>query len=124
MKRTPAHRRRRGYALVVVMMLILTTTAIAAVQMRQLNSALRIEQARQRSEAHCRGPVMVLAIACARLEAANPPSASASYQYTHHDGYQSRLYRVTYQEVLTDRWTVTVDPDETAATLPLLPNKF
>lgn len=110
--------------MVVVMMLILTATAMAAVQMRHLSSALRIEQARMRSEARVQGPVMVLAIACARLEAGNPPASNATYQYTHHDGIQSTLYRVAYVEVAQDRWTVTADPDPTAGTLPALPDEF
>lgn len=124
MKRKRAYRRRRGYAMVVVMMLILTATAMAAVQMRHLDSALRIEQARQRSETRSRGPVTVLAIACARLEAANPPTSSVSYQYLHNDGIQSLLYRVTFQESTADRWTVTADPDPTATSLPTLPDSF
>lgn len=124
-KRHHHHARgRRGYAMLVVMILILTTTAMAAVHSRHLNSALRIEQARQRSEDRSRGPVMVLAIACARLESGDPPSNDISYQYLHTDGTQSLLYRITYQNVGTDRWSITADPDSTATSLPDLPSKF
>ncbi len=118
------HRRRSGYAMVVVMLLILTTTAMAAVQMRYLNSALRIEQARQRSEAESRGPRLVLAIACARLEAGDPPSSGVSYQYTNAEASGSVVYRVSFQETSSDRWTITANPDPTAITLPTLPMQF
>ena len=49
-------------------------TAMVAVHTRQLNTALRIEQARVRSELHNKGPKMVLAIACDRLETGEPSS--------------------------------------------------
>ena len=110
--------------MVVVMMLILTSTAMAAVQMRHLNSALRIEQARQKSEALARGPKLVLAIACARLESGNPPGTTVAYQYHHNDGAQSQLYRVEYAENPTNRWAVSVEPDASATALPTLPDSF
>ena len=110
--------------MVVVMMLILTATAMAALQMRHLNSALRIEQARQRSETRVNGPVMVLAIACARLETGDPPSNNVSYRYTHNSSTESLVYRVTFQKLTTDRWTITANPDATAGSLPNLPVKF
>ncbi|WP_182870844.1 hypothetical protein [Stieleria mannarensis] len=116
--------RRRGYAMLVVMLLILTTTAMAAVHARQLASALRIEQARMRSETRSRGPMMVLALACQRIETGNPTTGSVSYQYSHHDGVQTTLYRITYQSVDTDKWNVTAEPDPLAGSLPSLPASF
>ncbi|MCS7466106.1 hypothetical protein NZK35_05385 [Stieleria sp. ICT_E10.1] len=116
--------RRRGYAMLVVMLLILTTTGMAAVHARQLAASLRIEQARRRSEARSRGPTTALAIACQRIETGNPTDASASFQYSHHDGFQTVLYRISYQAVGPDKWTVTAEPDPAAGTLPPLPASF
>ena len=110
--------------MLVVMMLILTTTAMAAVHARHLAASLRIEQARIRSETRSRGPVMVLAIACQRIETGTPTTSSASFQYTHHDGNQSAMYRITYQSTDTNTWAVTAEPDPLATTLPALPPKF
>lgn len=117
-------KKRRGYAMLIVMMLILTTTALAAVHTRYLNSALRIEQARLRSEQRAGGPVAVLAVACARLESGDPPSSPIEYQYSHNDGIQTLLYRIQYEETATDRWTVTADIDATATALSVLPASF
>ncbi|MEL6105936.1 MAG: hypothetical protein AAFU85_07865 [Planctomycetota bacterium] len=111
---------RAGYAMLIVMMLILTTTALAAVHTRHLNSALRVEQARLRSESRARGPVTVLAIACQRLETGDPVSGD-SFRYTHTDGLE---YRVTYTEVSSNRWQVTADPDSGATALVMLPDSF
>ena len=112
--------RRSGYAMLIVMMLILTTTALAAVHTRHLNAALRVEQARIRSEQRARGPITVLAIACQRLETGDPISGS-SYRYTHSDGVD---YRVTFTEVTTESWQVTADPDPSAVALTALPDSF
>lgn len=111
---------RSGYAMLIVMMLILTTTALAAVHTRHLNSALRVEQARVRSETRARGALTVLAIACQRLETGDPTSGD-SYRYTHSDGLD---YRITYDEVASDRWQVTADPDANATALLMLPDSF
>jgi len=110
--------------MLIVMLLILTTTAMAAVHARHLATALRLEQARIRSEARSRGPMMVLAVACQRIETGSPTTSSVSYQYSQNDGFQTLLYRVTYQSTGSDKWTVTADPDPTAGTLPVLPASF
>lgn len=106
--------------MLIVMMLILTTTALAAVHTRHLNAALRIEQARMRSETRARGPITVLAIACQRLETGDPP-AGMDFRHLHSDGLQ---YRVTYNELTSARWEVTADPDPGASSLPTLPDSF
>lgn len=110
--------------MVVVMVLILTSTAMAAVHARYLTASLRIEQARMKSETRSRGPLTVLAIACQRIETGIPTTGSVSYRYSHNDGIQTVLYRITYQATDTNRWTVTADPDPTATTLPMLPQTF
>lgn len=123
-----SHARRRqhrgGYVMLIVMMLILTTSAMAAVHARHLNSALRIEQARMRSEAFTQGPVMVLAEACQRLETGDPPSVSAVYSYSHVTDGLTVLYKVQYTSSGAGRWDIIVDPDPSAASLPLLPSSF
>lgn len=116
--------RRGGYVMLIVMMLILTTSAMAAVHARHLNSALRIEQARIRSEAFNEGPVTVLAVACQRLETGDPPSATADYRYSHSVDGVIVLYRVQYANIGPDRWSVTAEPDSTASSLTLLPSSF
>lgn len=116
--------RRGGYVMLIVMMLILTTSAMAAVHARHLNSALRIEQARIRSETFNQGPVMVLAAACQRLETGDPPSAKVEYGYSHSIDGASVLYRIRYTDVGDDRWQITAEPDPSASSFPLLPSSF
>ena len=114
--------RRRGYALLIVMIVIMTTTALAAAHQRYLNSALRIEQARVRSEAIARGPRTVLALAVDRLESGDAP-APVDYSYSHTVAGQTTLYRVSYS-VAGTTWTVTAEPDPTAGLLATLPTSF
>ena len=114
--------RRRGYALLFVMIIILTTTALAAAHQRYLNSALRIEQARIRSEAIARGPRTVLARAADLLETGDAP-APIDYRYSHTVGTDTTLYRVSYSRS-GNIWTVTAEPDATAGLLPVLPTSF
>ena len=99
-----------------------TTTALAAAHQRHLSAALRVEQARVRSEQRNDGPIAVLAIACARLETGDPPT-SASYRYSHTAGGATTLYRVDFVSNAS-LWTVTAEPDATAAIFPLLPDSF
>ncbi len=110
--------------MIVVMMLILTSTAMAAVQMRHMNTALRIEQARVRSESRTQGPVTVLAIACSRLETGDPPGNDVSFRYNHDDGFQTSDYRLRYRQIAPGRWSVSADPDPSSSTLMLLPDRF
>ena len=120
-KHIPAGK-RRGYALLIVMVLIMTTTAFAAAHQRYLNSALRIEQARVRSETIAQGPKAVLALAIDRLESGNPP-APVDYSCSHTVNGVTRLYRVSYR-FAGSTWTVTADPDPTAGLLTALPASF
>ena len=124
-KKRPARnraRQRRGYAMLLVMMIILTSSAFVALHQRNLNAALRVEQARIRSEVYQAGPVSVLAVACQRLEVSEP-SPPVSYQYSHTESSGTVLYRIDYSLNGT-QWTVTAKPDATATTLPVLPGKF
>jgi hypothetical protein len=113
---------RRGYALLIVMVVIMTTTALAAAHQRYLSSALRIEQARMRSETLAQGPRTVLALAVDRLESGNAP-APVDYSYSHTVTGVTTLYRVSYRATGTT-WTVTAEPDPTASGLPVLPTSF
>ena len=117
-----AARRRRGYALLFVMIVILTTTAMAASHQRYLNTALRIEQARMRSEAIARGPRTVLARAADLLETGDAP-APVDYRYSHTVAAETTLYRVSYRRS-GRTWTVTAEPDATAGILSVLPTSF
>ena len=123
MPRRRAARNRRGYALLLVMVIILTSSAFLAVHQRQLNTSLRIEQARIQSEDLRRGPVSVLAVACALLDNGRPPSDFEEYRYNHIVAGTATLYRVTYQYTGT-RWTITAEPDATAGALLELPPSF
>jgi hypothetical protein len=129
MSHRPNRRRRRvrrnGYALVIVTMLILTMSGLAAVHQRNLNSALRVEQARMESEAYRLGPMTVLAHAIDLLKAGDAP-APVSYSYSHTVGSTTTLYRVSYALSGKDKnnWNVTVDPDPSAAWLADLPDIF
>ena len=114
--------KRQGYALLIVMVVIMTTTALAAAHQRYLNSALRIEQARMRSEATAQGPRTVLAHAVDLLESGDAP-APIDYAYTHTVAGNTTLYRVSYS-VAGTTWTVTAEPDATAVGLPVLPTNF
>ena len=115
-------RDRRGYAMLIVMIVIMTMTALAAVHQRQLNAALRIEQARVASEDRVYGSRTVLAIAIDRLRTGNAP-APVSYSYSHTVGGTTTLYRVTYARAGLN-WTVTAEPDASAGFLTPLPASF
>ena len=115
-------RRRGGYAMLLVMVIILTSTAFVALHQRHLNSALRIEQSRMRSETFRAGPVSVVAVACERLETGDPASP-VSYRYDHSVDGLTTLYRVDYELVGT-QWTITAEPDSAALLLPDLPASF
>ncbi|MGB7344015.1 MAG: hypothetical protein WBD20_07365 [Pirellulaceae bacterium] len=123
--RTTRRRRakdRRGYAMLLVMVIILTSSAFVAVHQRNLNAALRIEQARIQSEDHRQGPVSVLAVACSRLETGDPP-APIDYRYDHTVDSVTTIYRVSYTSAGIQR-TVTAVQDASAAGLPILPTTF
>tara|TARA_R110002049_G_scaffold4601_5_gene32091 strand:- start:134197 stop:134568 length:372 start_codon:yes stop_codon:yes gene_type:complete len=118
----PAAKKRQGYALLIVMIVVMTTTALAAAHQRHLNTKLRLEQARVRSEIISRGPRKVLAKAVDLLETGDAP-APVDYQYSHTSGSLTRLYRVSYRSA-GNTWTVTAEPDPTAGTLADLPTSF
>ena len=113
---------RKGYALLIVMIVIMTTTALAAAHQRYLNTALRIEQARVRSEMMARGSRTVLAHAIDLLESGNAP-APVDYSYAHTVAGTTTLYRISYGMTGTT-WTVTAEPDPTAGALTTLPASF
>jgi hypothetical protein len=117
--------RRNGYALVIVTMLILTMSGMAAVHQRNLNAALRVEQARMESEAYRLGPLTVLAHAIDLLKTGDAP-APVSYSYAHTVGSITTLYRVSYavSGAGDNTWNVTVDPDPSAEALSTLPEDF
>jgi hypothetical protein len=129
MSRRPNRRRRRvrrsGYALVIVTMLILTMSGMGAVHQRNLNAALRIEQARMESEDYRQGPLTVLAHAIDLLKAGDAP-APVSYSYSHTVGTTTTLYRVSYavSGAGDEKWNVTADPDPSAGSLADLPDIF
>ena len=113
---------RKGYALLIVMIVIMTTTALAAAHQRYLDSALRIEQSRIRSEEMAQGPRTVLARAVDLLETGDAP-APVDYRYSHTVGTTTTMYRVSYS-VAGSVWTVTAEPDATAGSLSILPASF
>lgn len=119
------HPPRNGYALLIVMMLIVTMTGLAAVHQRNLNSALRIEQARVESENRTRGPLSVLAHAIDLLKTGEAP-APIDYRYFHTFGSTKTLYRVSYSVSgkNNEKWFVTANPDPTASSLAPLPDSF
>lgn len=117
--------RRQGYALLIVMMLIVTMTGLAAVHQRNLNAALRVEQARMESEAHHLGPLWVIAHAIDLLKTGDAP-APIQYRYSHTFGGSTTMYRISYDVSGKgdDTWHVTANPDPTAGALAELPGNF
>lgn len=117
--------RRSGYALLIVMMLIMTMTGLAAVHQRNLNTALRIEQARMQSESRVHGPLSVLAHAIDLLKTGDAP-APIDYSFSHTYESTTTLYRVSYDVSGKgdNKWQVTANPDPSAIGLPALPDSF
>ena len=106
-------------------MLILTMSGMAAVHQRNLNAALRVEQARMESEAYRLGPLTVLAHAIGLFKTGDPP-APVKYSYSHTVGSTTTLYRVSYavSGAGDNKWNVTADPDPSAGSLADLPDIF
>jgi len=127
--RVPTRRRqgqrRNGYALLIVMMLIVTMTGLAAVHQRNLNAALRVEQARMESEDRHLGPISVLAHAIDLLKTGDAP-APVEYRYSHTVGSTTTMYRISYSVSGKgdNNWQVTANPDPTAGALAELPGNF
>ncbi len=108
--------------MLIVLAVVLSTMALAAVQIRYLDSATRIQQASMRSTAYSDGPLTVLAIAIDRLDTGDPPTP-VSYRFDHTVDGIPTVYRIDYAYTL-DRWTITANPDPTATPLALLPANF
>jgi hypothetical protein len=125
--RSPRRRQppRDGYALLIVMMLIVTMTGLAAVHQRNLNAALRVEQARMKSESRVQGPLSVLAHAIDLLKTGDAP-APIEYVHSHTVGSTTTLYRVSYGVSGKDdnNWQITANPDPSAGALTTLPDSF
>jgi hypothetical protein len=116
------NKNRRGYAMLIVLAVVLSSTALATIQMRHLDSALRIERARMEAEEYSSGSLSVLAIAIERLQTGDPPTP-VNYGYFHTVAGVSTWYQISYASV-TDQWTVTATPDSNANLLPVLPASF
>ena len=107
----PVSRRKRnrsGYAMLIVLAVVLSSTALATIQMRYLDSALRIERARMESEEYSSGSLSVLAIAIERLQTGDPPMP-VDYGYEHTVSGISSWYQVTYTST-AGQWTITAEP--------------
>ena len=115
-------RPRQGYAMLIVLIVVLSTSALAATQMRYLDSATRIERARINAEDYSNGPLTVLAVAINRVQSGDPPNPAA-FRYSHNVGTATTLYRIDYSRVRDD-WTVTATPDPNAGSLAQLPGSF
>ena len=113
---------RKGYAMLIVIAIVLSSTALATIQMRHLDSALRIERARMDAQAYSAGSLSVVAIAIERLETGDP-STFFDYGYSHTVGGNQNWYRIDYDNTV-DQWTVNATPDPTAAKLWRLPSSF
>ena len=100
-------------------------TVASAVQMRELSSAIRIEQARIRQGEISSGPRTVLAMAVERLHtgSAAADGTSVAFHFNHVVDGVATLYRITYVRKDTT-WSVSVDPDPLATGLPVLPAQF
>ncbi|KAA1262191.1 hypothetical protein LF1_47530 [Rubripirellula obstinata] len=115
-------RNRGGYAMLIVLAIVLSSTALATIQMRHLDSALRIERARIEAEEYSAGSLSVLALAIDRLQTGDPPTPF-NYGHLHTTAGASTWYRISYAKVI-DQWTVTATPDVDASALLLLPASF
>lgn len=113
---------RGGYAMLIVLALVLSSTALATIQMRHLDSALRIERARIEAEEYSAGSLSVLALAIEHLQTGDPP-VPVNYGYFHTVAGVSNGYQISYAK-LNDQWTVTATPDLTANLLVVLPASF
>ena len=108
--------------MLIVLALVLSSTALATIQMRHLDSALRIERARIEAEEYSAGSLSVLAIAIERLQTGAPPSP-VNYGFSNTVASVATWYQISYIKT-ADRWTVTATPDPTANALVILPASF
>ena len=115
-------RNRGGYAMLIVLAIVLSSTALATIQMRHLDSALRIERKRMEAQEYSAGSLSVLAIAIERLQTGDPPTP-IDYGYLHTVAGTSTWYRIRYANA-TDQWAVNATPDPSAEKLAILPASF
>ncbi len=114
----------RGYVLPAVILFLTIAFGIWAVVFRSCASVLRVEQARSHRATRTQWSVPATASALRLLETGNPPTSPYDCKLAITQDTQTKYFHLTYEQVTSTRYTVSVAPSDADDVAPDAPSTF
>lgn len=122
--RSRRHTSSRGYVLPAVLLFLTIAFGIWAVVFRSCASVLRVEQARSHRATRTQWSMPATAAGLRLLETGNPPASPYDCKLAVTQDSQTKYFHLTYEQVSSTRYTLSVAPTDADDVAPDAPSTF